>query len=159
MQLFLDISQGVGLANAAGVGFAVLSSISQGGLSMGTRRGIESVGRLILILATLATGGLLAALSLSSHGSVLWPAIVVGAVIAAIGKAAIGEIIRGVRQRLKDQGSTGVLWLLFLLIAVVLALLALLIPPVSYLAAATCGWILVMRRRQAKKYAGLRILR
>ena len=87
--------------------------------------------------------------------------IVPGMLCALVGFLAARAFLGGAADRLRARGEgTGTVQMLGDLGAIVIAALAVLVPPVSVVALALCGWVLVARRRRAgQKYEGLRILR
>lgn len=84
-----------------------------------------------------------------------------GMVCALIGFAAAHVFLGGATERLQARGEgAGTIRTLRDIAAIAIAALALFVPPVSYLALAFCGWVLIARRRRdAQKFEGLRILR
>jgi hypothetical protein len=72
-------------------------------------------------------------------------------------------LFEGARARLvarDDEGSAGLIVLYGDAAAVVLTVIAVFAGPVSYVPLAFCLWLIVSRRRRAaRKYEGLRVLR
>ena len=107
----------------------------------------------------LAIGALLFAGALAQNHYPAWGGILGGVVCAALGAAAIGPLLGRVRARLDAQAASA-LPLFAEGTAVVIALLSVLAPPVGPIVVLALAWLLVAsRRREGKKYAGLRILR
>jgi len=110
-------------------------------------------------LLALAAGALLFAGSLAGDGHVAWPGLVAGATCAALARAAAARLLARTAQRL-DAGTRPTLVLYLAAAALILAGLSVLAPPVAVPALALLVWLLVGdRRRQGRKYAGLRVLR
>ena len=108
-------------------------------------------------------GALLFAGSLADHGhdSTGWTVlgVVAGALVAALGSAAVRDLALRTAQRL-DEAARRALPLWFEGVGVVLAALSVAIPPISLVAIPLLVWLLVGgRRREGGKYAGLRVLR
>ena len=107
----------------------------------------------------LVLGAILFAGALADGGSASWPGLVAGAVCAALGWRAVGDLIERTRARL--EGSAAALLSVWAdLAALVLAAVAVFVPPASILViAAFVVLLLGGRRREGEKYAGLRVLR
>jgi Domain of unknown function (DUF4126) len=113
----------------------------------------------IVLGLALAIGALLFAGALAQNHYPTWGGVLGGVVCAALGAAAIGPLLRRVRARLDAQGGSA-LPLFAEGTAAAVALLSVLAPPVGLIVVLVLAWLLVAsRRREGKKYAGLRILR
>jgi hypothetical protein len=217
VDLFLAISQGIGLALATGVrpflpplaagvlaradvgidftgtDFAFLESIPflaamvvvtalaalagrwDRGPDVGSpndeKQGIRRVIVLSLIALAIVLGALEFGGALQDEGYAGGPGLAAGAVTAAIGVAAAAIFLGGAQARLRQQQPVGAgmtdqrdgasaLTLFADAATLVAAVLAILLPPVSYLLLAFALWVLLERRRRAaRKYEGLRVLR
>ncbi|HSD81765.1 MAG TPA: DUF4126 family protein [Solirubrobacteraceae bacterium] len=119
-----------------------------------TPAGQAAVSGIAIGLGALLGGG-----SLDDRLSVWWPGLVVGAAGAALSNAAVRDLLLRAGRRL-DAQARAALPVYADGAAAVLAALAILIPPIAIVAAAFFAWLLVGgRRREGRKYAGLRILR
>ena len=122
----------------------------------------RSYERLLLVPAVVL-GALLFAGSLAEEDYASVPGLIGGAAAAFLGYVAVQAFIGGARARLDSRGEVGSAGFLNLYAdaaALTLAVVALFAPPVSYVAVAFCAWLLLERRRRsARKYEGLRILR
>jgi Domain of unknown function (DUF4126) len=104
-------------------------------------------------------GAMLFAGALADGGSASWPGLVGGAVCAALGWRAVGDLIERTRARL-DGGAAALLSVWADLAALALAAIAIFVPPASILVVAAFVVLLLGgRRREGEKYAGLRVLR
>jgi hypothetical protein len=107
----------------------------------------------------LALGALLFGGALADDGYAFWPGLIGGLACAALAEAAARAIFGRARARL-DAEAAATLPIYAEGAGVALAGLSVLAPPVSLLALAFFAWLLVgQRRRDGRKYAGLRILR
>jgi hypothetical protein len=151
VDLFLVISQGVGLALACGI---IVAAFSVWPLQS---RGPTPLFALLAVVA----GALVFAWSLADEDYASLPGVFAGAVCALLGWAAATAFLGGVRRRLEArQVSPAGLIVSAGVVAVCLAALALVLSPISWLVLAFCSWVLIERRRRAgEKYEGLRILR
>jgi hypothetical protein len=151
MDLFLAISQGVGLALACGIAVASLVALPLNN------------GRLMPVIALLTgvAGALVFAWSLADDDYASVPGLIPGGLCAALGLTASSTFLSGVRKRLEARQVSPVGLTFFAgLAAICLAAIAFVVPPLSYLALAFCAWILLERRKRAgEKYEGLRVLR
>lgn len=119
-----------------------------------TPAGQAAVSGIAIGLGALLGGG-----SLDDRLSVWWPGLVVGAAGAALSNAAVRDLLLRAGRRL-DAQARAALPVYADGAAAVLAALAVLVPPIAIVAAAFFAWLLVGgRRREGRKYAGLRILR
>jgi hypothetical protein len=113
--------------------------------------------------AAIALGGLEFAGSLAEEDYAGGPGLVAGAAIALLGFLAAATFFAGAHARLESRGESGSASFLTLVAdaaSVVLAVVAVLLGPLSYLPLAFCVWLLIgQRRRAARKYEGLRVLR
>jgi uncharacterized protein DUF4126 len=107
----------------------------------------------------LVLGAMLFAGALADGGSASWPGLIGGAVCAALGWRAVGDLIERTRARL--EGSAAALLSVWAdLAALVLTAVAVFVPPASILVVAAFVVLLLGgRRREGEKYAGLRVLR
>ena len=104
-------------------------------------------------------GALLFAGSLADHGYASWPGLIAGLACAALGQAAARSLFSRTRARLDDEAKAA-LPVYADGSSLLLAGLAVLVPPISALALALFGWLLLGgRRRAGGKHAGLRVLR
>jgi hypothetical protein len=194
MDLFLAISQGIGVSIAPGIR-AFLPALLMGVLARanlgvdfeGTGYAfLESIGWLAALvvaagLTTLASrarvvlpvvliaavsaiiGAFVFAGSLGDEGYAEGPGLAAGAVCALLGFAASRAFFDRAAERLRGserEGAVSLIELYAQAAALLVAGLAVLAPPVSYLALGLCVWVLAARRRRAaRKYEGLRILR
>lgn len=107
----------------------------------------------------LGLGALLFGGALADEGYAFWPGLIGGIACAALAAAAARAVIGSTRRRLDDEAAS-TLPVYAEGVALLLAALAVFVPPVSLLALAFFGWLLIQQRRRAgQKYAGLRILR
>lgn len=107
----------------------------------------------------IALGALLFGGVLQDEGYALWPGLIAGAACAVLAEAAGRGFFAATRARL-DAEAAAMLPLYAIGVALLLVALAVFLPPVSLLALAFLVWLLIgQRRRDGKKYAGLRILR
>jgi hypothetical protein len=116
-----------------------------------------------LVAVSIVLGALLFAGSLAEQDYASAPGLAAGAACVLLAFAAAQAFLGGARARLAARGedeSADYLNYFADGAAVALAALAVLVPPVSYVALAFCAWILIERRRRgARKYEGLRVLR
>jgi hypothetical protein len=107
----------------------------------------------------LVLGAMLFAGALADGGSASWPGLIGGAVCAALGWRAVGDLVERTRARL--EGSAAALLSIWAdLAALALAAIAVFVPPASILVVAAFVVLLLGgRRREGEKYAGLRVLR
>lgn len=107
----------------------------------------------------LAFGALLFAGALYDNGEPPWIGLVFGPFCAALGWLAIGGLVERVRARLAPE-QAALLTAYADAAALILAAIAIFVPPLAFLAIP--GFVLLLaggRRREGRKYAGLRILR
>jgi hypothetical protein len=117
----------------------------------------------VLGAAAIALGALEFAGSLAEESYAGGPGLVAGAAIALLGFLAAAAFFEGARGRLAARGESGSLSFLTLIAdaaSLALAAIAVFVGPLSYLPLAFCVWLLMaQRRRAARKYEGLRVLR
>jgi hypothetical protein len=117
----------------------------------------------VLGAAAVALGALEFAGSLAEESYAGGPGLVAGAAIALLGFLAAAAFFQGARGRLAARGESGSLSFLTLIAdaaSLALAAIAVFVGPLSYLPLAFCVWLLMaQRRRAARKYEGLRVLR
>jgi len=107
----------------------------------------------------LVLGALLFAGALADGGSASWPGLIGGAICAALGWRAVGDLVERARARL-EAGAAALLTVYADVAALVLAAIAVFVPPASILVIAAFVLLLLGgRRREGQKYAGLRVLR
>jgi hypothetical protein len=150
MDLFLEGSQGLGLALAIGAigGTLVGASAADGPLNVASAIG-AAVG-----------GALLFGWSLAQADHPAWPGWPAGALLALFALATIAGVVAGARGRAGDEGSASALAAPPLLGALALAGLSLVFGPVAFVALAALVYLAVARRRRdQRKYEGLRVLR
>jgi hypothetical protein len=138
---------------AALVALAVIMYVVE--RSAPNRRAVELFsGALGLVL-----GAILFAGALADGGEASWPGLLAGALCAALGWRAVGDLIERTRSRL-DGGAAALLSAYADGLALALAAIAIFVPPLSILAIVAFVVLLAGgRRREGEKYAGLRILR
>jgi hypothetical protein len=108
---------------------------------------------------SLGLGALLFAGSLADHHHTAWPGLVGGVVCAAIAQAAARSLFARTRARL-DAAAVAALPAYAEGAGLVVAGLSVLLPPLSIVFLAFLAWLLITgRRREGRKFAGLRILR
>ena len=104
-------------------------------------------------------GALLFAATLADNEDLWWPGLIAGGLCAALAAAATRSLATRVAARL-DEEARRALPVYFEGTALLLAALAVLVAPVSLLALGFLAFLLLRgRRREGRKYAGLRILR
>ena len=107
----------------------------------------------------LVLGALLFAGALADGGSASWPGLIGGAICAALGWRAVGDLVERARGRL-ESGAAALLSVYADVAALVLAAIAVFVPPASILIIGAFVLLLLGgRRREGQKYAGLRVLR
>jgi hypothetical protein len=116
-----------------------------------------------LLGVSIALGALMFAGSLAEEDYATEPGLVVGAACVVLAYATVQAFLGGARARLlarAEEGSAAYLNYYTIVAGVCLAALAVLVPPISYAGLAFCLWVLIERRRRgARKYEGLRVLR
>lgn len=112
-----------------------------------------------LLAVAVVLGALEAAGSLADRGHSILPGVVVGAAAAALGAFAARALFTRARRRL-DADAARTLPVYGEAAALTAAGLSVLLPPLALLVIGVLAWLLVGgRRREDRKYAGLRILR
>jgi hypothetical protein len=107
----------------------------------------------------LVLGAMLFAGALADGGSASWPGLIGGALCAALGWRAVGDLVERARARL-ESGAAALVSVYADVAALVLAAVAVFVPPASILVIAAFVLLLLGgRRREGQKYAGLRVLR
>lgn len=107
----------------------------------------------------LGLGAVLFAAALAAEGFVSWPGLLGGLACAAVAQAATRELLARVRRRL-DASAAAALPLYAEGAGTASAGLSVPAPPVGLLALAFVVWLLISgRRREGRKFAGLRVLR
>ncbi len=125
------------------------------------RRPAVDAGTLTAALAGIAIGlgALEFAGSLADEGHPAWPGLLGGLASAALAQAAARNFFARVAARL-DEEARSALPVYLEMASLALAAAALLLPPLSLVGVATLAVLLVRgRRRDDRKYAGLRVLR
>jgi hypothetical protein len=150
VDLFLEACQGIGLALAAG-GLA--------GAAAGAAR-LDDPAALALGLLGAIGGGLLFGASLSEADHAAWPGWPLGALLAALAFWVLRGLVAGAARRAGEGESSIAIAAITALAALVLAGLSLVISPIAIVALLGLGWLAVgRRRRDQRKYEGLRVLR
>lgn len=146
-------SDPIGLLNTvffgAGIGVAIGMIAGTTGLQGSAR------GRMTVLAAVI---GLVLGLLLTSafDGSTIIGGLL-AAIFAGLGCAATSDVVAGASRR---AGATWALSLMVILAALVVAGLTVVLPPLGLIAAALMIWLMIgRRRREDRKYAGLRILK
>lgn len=107
----------------------------------------------------IGVGALLFAGSLADEHHPAWPGIVAGLLCAALAQAAARSLFSRTRARL-DRAAATALPVYADAAGMVVAGLSVLAPPLGIVALLLVVWLLVTgRRREGRKYAGLRVLR
>lgn len=128
-------------------------------MQMGSERFDSGAAAAALSGIGVGVGALLFAGTLSAHGDLAWPGLVGGALVAAMAQASVRPIVLRARRRLPDRNSKEALTLYLDGAAVLVAVLACLLHPLGYVAVLLFAWLLLAgRRRDGRRYAGLRIL-
>jgi len=121
---------------------------------LASRAGMVGLGAAAVVL-----GALLFAGSLSRGHYAAWPGLIGGVVCALIGIFATRPLFARAGARL-DRSTAAALSLYEEAAAVLTAAVSVLVPPAGLVTVALLVWVLVAgRRREGRKYAGLRILR
>lgn len=123
--------------------------------------GKVDAGRIGLAVAAFGAvlGALLFAGTLDDRHATWWPGLPAGVACAALAFLAVRGLLTRVRSRL-DPDAAGALPAYAEGVALLVAFLAVLVPPLGLVALAFLAALLLTgRRREAQKYAGLRILR
>ncbi|HWD65014.1 MAG TPA: DUF4126 family protein [Solirubrobacteraceae bacterium] len=114
----------------------------------------------VLVIISLAIGGMFFAGSLARGHYASWPGWVGGVACAAVGIAASRPFLARLRGRLDQSAAAVGLPVISDGSALVIGLLSVLAPPIGIIALLGLLWLLVRgRQRDQQKYAGLRILR
>src|ERR1035437_873237 len=168
VHLVLDIFQGVGIAVAVGVR-PFLPALAVGALAAGDVQidfkgtdfsFLQSAPFLIgVLIAVLAVALLERRLGAEVIGRGPFVLVIGGLACVAFGAVATRPLLGRVRARLGREGPSTVLVYAEGL-ALAIAVLSVLAPPAGPVSLALLAWLLLAgRRRDDKKYAGLRILR
>jgi hypothetical protein len=113
----------------------------------------------ILLMVSFVLAALFFAGALAQHHHPAWPGWIGGVLCAGLAAAAIWPLLKRVRARLDEQAASATV-LYAEGAALLIGVLATVAPPVGPLAVIAVIWLLLAgRRREGKKYAGLRILR
>jgi Domain of unknown function (DUF4126) len=143
------------------VWLAAAGLLTLGGLVLAHRR--ASIPTAVVALIAAAVGALLFGGSLADEGDAAWPGLMAGAACGLLGYVASHAFFAGASARARartEDHPVSFMELIADVAAAILAGLAVAIPPVSLLALAFAGWVLIARRRRSQqKYEGLRILR
>jgi Domain of unknown function (DUF4126) len=114
---------------------------------------------MIIAVAGLALGALFFAGSLAQGHYTDWPGVVAGVLCAALAAAATAPLLARVSARLGKQDAVA-LPVYAEGGGVLAAIVSVVAPPVGLIVVLLMVWLLAAgRRREARKYAGLRILR
>jgi hypothetical protein len=139
------------------IGTIALVVLERSLLSEGVRQG---PGAYALAALALAIGGAFFAGELARAGDPVWIGWVAGVACAAVGLLASRPFLRRLRERLDAAAAQVGLPLIGEGSALLVAVLSVVVPPVGVLALLALLWLVVAgRRREDRKYAGLRILR
>lgn len=110
-------------------------------------------------VVALALGGLYFAGALADDGYAWWPGVIAGVAVAALAAVTARTFFRRTRARLDDEAAAA-LPVYAEGAGAIVAGLSILCPPLALLALVFLAWLLLgQRRREGKKYAGLRMLR
>jgi hypothetical protein len=143
MDLFLAGCQGLGLALAAG--------------ALAGAPGRPASLAAPFAIAAVTAGGALFGVSLSAEDHPAWPGFVAGAPVALLSWWVASDVATGARSRERPGGGVGLFVGLY---ALVLGGLSLVASPIALAALSATAWLAAgRRRRQARKYEGLRSLR
>jgi hypothetical protein len=139
---------------------AFLSACEGGGLALAAGWLVGAAGRpRALVIVAAALGALVFALTLSAGDHPVWPGVIAGAALGALAFGVTSGIAAGAAGR-AGEGAAATVSALLVVAALVLAGLSLLVPPVAIAALVGIAFLaMARRRRSARKYAGLRILR
>jgi hypothetical protein len=155
MDLFLATCQGIGLALAVG---GVAGAIA-GGVAARDEAGAPGPVLALLAGAGLVAGAVLFGYSLSSEDHPAWPGWPAGAVIALLSFAVTSGVVRGAATRAQEASAAAQVTYV-VAAAAILAALSFVLSPVALLALVAVGYLAIARRRRsARKYEGLRVLR
>ena len=131
-------------------------------LDLASRRGGAAESRLLwmaLLVLSIVIGALQGAGSLADRGHPILPGVLLGAACAALGFFAARTLFARARRRL-DADAASTLPIYGEGAALTAAGASVLFPPVAVLIVLALAWLLRgTRRREDRKYAGLRILR
>lgn len=148
MSVFESACQGAGFALAAG-------------LLVGTVAGARSAPgstRTALAILAAVVGAIAFHLALHAHDHTSWPGFPAGAILALPVFALAGDLVAGAAQR--AEGSSGTIAVFVAIFALALAGVSLGFGPISIPAGIAIVALLISRRRRgARKYEGLRVLR
>jgi hypothetical protein len=148
MDTFLEGCQGLGLALAVGMLAGTLAALLP-------REGVLTVFALVGAVG----GATLFGWSLTQADHSAWPGWPLGFAVALFAFAVARGVVAGAVERAREASPAGIAAPL-VLVALVLAGLSLAVPPVSLLAGVALVWLAAARRRRtARKYEGLRVLR
>lgn len=110
-------------------------------------------------LLAVVLGALLFAGALADGDQPVWLGLVLGPLCAVLGRLAVGGLVERVRARL-DPEQAALLSAYADAAALALGAIAIFVPPAALLALPAFAFLLASgRRREDRKYAGLRILR
>lgn len=121
----------------------------------------RAVGRPVVLATLVVLGGLLFAASLAEDGAAAWPGLLAGAAGALAAGVITRDVLVGAARRGEgERADAGVVGLFAAGAGLILAAAALFISPVSILALGGLIALVVSRRRRAARtYEGLRVLR
>jgi hypothetical protein len=140
---------------------AFLSACEGGGLALAAGCLVGAAGRFrrLGLPVAAAAGAAVFAIALAAGDHPAWPGVVGGIILGALAFAVTSGIVAGAFAR-AGEGTLPTISAVIIGFAVLLAVLSLLVPPVAIAALAAIVFLAVVRRRRAaRKYAGLRILR
>ncbi len=138
----------------------VAVAVAMAAAAVAARRGVP-LGRLESAEqgVGIGLGALLFAATLADNTGMWWPGLLAGGLCAALAAAATRSLMLRVRARLDDEARAA-LPIYVEGSSLVLACLAILVAPVSVVALGFFAFLLRGgRRREGRRYAGLRILR
>ncbi len=145
---FVSVSEGVGLALAAGLAAGAVTGTTQG--SAQARRAGAAVAA--------GGGAALFALALDGSGHAIWPGLIGGPIVALLAYALGASLVMGAARR--QGASAGPLAGMVIVAALAIAGIALLVHVASIVFLIAIAALVVARReRERRKYEGLRSLR
>jgi hypothetical protein len=138
-----------------------LSACEGGGLALAAGCLVGAAGRFRRLGLPLAgaAGAIVFAAALAAGDHPIWAGVILGLVLAALAHVVTSGIAAGAAAR-AGEGSLPTISAVLIGFAVLLAVLSLIVPPIAIAALALLVFLAVARRRRAaRKYAGLRVLR
>jgi hypothetical protein len=138
-----------------------LSACEGGGLALaaGCLIGAGASFRWLRLPLAAAAGAAVFAIALAAGDHPIWAGMIAGILLGALAYAVTSGIAAGAAAR-AGEGTMLTISAVIISFAVLLVVVSLLVPPVAIAALAVIAFLFVARRRRAaRKYAGLRILR